>query len=198
MAASKKKAKAPAKKKTARKKTKKPKRKARPKSKELFYNQTDMAYALGVTVQAFRRWNLKPAKRRDRKAFYDVREVFAHRLGMLKDTNPKLRDLRVRHESAKAERAEIELEAIKGELLPYAAVAAAWGDMIANCRAKILNLPTKIAMVTAKMSKPAAIEKKARKLCYDALNELRDYEPKAYRIDSKARASKLTNFSSTN
>lgn len=50
---------------------------------------------------------------------------------------------RARSEAAKAERAEIELAALKGELVPLEDVQDAWVVMATNMRARMLELPGK-------------------------------------------------------
>nr|WP_316422065.1 terminase small subunit [Klebsiella pneumoniae] len=46
----------------------------------MLLNKRDMAASLGISVQAFDRWGVKPVERRGREVLYDVRAVLDNRL----------------------------------------------------------------------------------------------------------------------
>lgn len=76
-----------------------------------------------------------------------------------------------------AELAEVELTRIVNELIPRQDVIAAWRNVEAAIRAKILGLTPKIAAVCAALDNPADIKRAVDPMIRDALNDLADYRP---------------------
>lgn len=83
-------------------------------------------YELVPVVQAYIRYL------RDRAVKGDVHgdDYSAHRTRLIK---------------VRADLLEIEQEQIKGKLIPAEDVESAWIDVLSNCRAKLLSIPTKVS-----------------------------------------------------
>jgi len=85
---------------------------------------------------------------------------------------------RARLTKAKADKAEVEAALIKGTAHEAQAVAAVWSDMVANTRAKLLALPTKLAAQLEGMT-IAERQSAIHTVVLQALTELSEYSPEA-------------------
>lgn len=57
-------------------------KKTAPQKQRGWLNKSEMAASLGISVQAFDKWGVKPTERIGREAFYDARSVVANRLAL--------------------------------------------------------------------------------------------------------------------
>lgn len=92
--------------------------------------------------------------------------------------------LDVTHETARlkkyqADKTQLEVEVLKGNLIPGETVGEVWSDFIGACRAKLVSLPSTAAPRVAGLSVSEA-EAELRDLVHPALEELKDYEPSQY------------------
>jgi phage terminase Nu1 subunit (DNA packaging protein) len=71
-----------------------------------------------------------------------------------------------------ANTASLEEARKKGELIPFEDVKTHWENLAANTRAKLLNLPGRLATALNEQSTVQERERVARELIYEALNEL--------------------------
>ena len=83
---------------------------------------------------------------------------------------------RTRLASAQAEKTELEVEVIKGNLIPADQAQAVVDNMISAFRARLMSLPTKAAPTIVQMAETAEAESALREKAYEALNELSNYE----------------------
>lgn len=68
--------------------------------------------------------------------------------------------------------AALEEEIKRKNVIPADAVQAHWENMVANTRAKLLNLPSRLAAVSVGASTIQEAEQNARDLIYEALTEM--------------------------
>ena len=87
---------------------------------------------------------------------------------------------RARKMEADAQLAELELLKAKGELVPSEAVLAAWNDVLANMKAKLLALPTICSPLIATETQIPVIQDIIEKQVHEALDELSAYEPHSH------------------
>lgn len=73
---------------------------------------------------------------------------------------------------AQADKAELEVSELEGQLIPAQLVQDTWTDFVANARAKLLALPSKIAHQVIAMDKYAEAELLIKENVHDALSEL--------------------------
>lgn len=79
--------------------------------------------------------------------------------------------------SAQADKIELENAVRQGELLEASECERAWSGLIGNSRAKLLNIPSKLAPELAIISDPIAVENKLKSVIYEVLWELsKDFE----------------------
>lgn len=70
----------------------------------VYLNKKDMASSLGISVQAFDKWNVEPVKRDGREVFYDVRSVLNNRLLHQEETKKNEEDSDLLDDEIKVER----------------------------------------------------------------------------------------------
>ena len=97
-----------------------------------------------------------------------------------KETDKTLETERTRLASAQAEKTELEVEVIKGGLIPAENVESVVNNMISSFRSKMLSLPTKAAPSVVQMADVAEAEGLLREFVYEALTELSDYDSEQY------------------
>lgn len=73
---------------------------------------------------------------------------------------------------ARAEREEIELAQLRGELVPLAGVVRHWQTMAAAMRNRLLTLPPTAAPVIAPTGKVADVQAKLERMVHEALDEI--------------------------
>lgn len=136
------------------------------------FNRKDTAMMMGVTVVSFGQWKIEWDLKKGNSVYYDIRKVIAFRLA--RDTKPKvdLTSERARLAKNQADKSEHELSILKGETIPIPEVGLHWQGMIMAMRAKLLSLPSKIAIVALEASSLTEIEEAATDLMYEALDEI--------------------------
>lgn len=83
-------------------------------------------------------------------------------------------------EKAKREKAEIELQVMKGEVHLSEDVETVMNDMLANFRSRILSMPSKLAPILVSTSDVNTIQETIQTNCFEALEELKNYDPKDF------------------
>ena len=86
-------------------------------------------------------------------------------------------EARTRKVNAEAQIAEIELQKVRGELVPAEDVVNAWNDVLGALKSKLLSIPTKGAPILSTESKAGVCQKILEDLINEALEELSNYEP---------------------
>lgn len=86
---------------------------------------------------------------------------------------------RARLAKFQADKTELEVSVLRGDLIPGEIVKATWEDYIAAVRAKLVGLPSTAAPRVAGGSL-REVELELRDLVYQALAELKDYDPGDY------------------
>ena len=88
---------------------------------------------------------MKPREQRGRESLYYLPDLVAYRLTR-DDAEGKLNlgDERARLAAAQANRVELEVATLRGELIPADVILETWEPIVGAARAKILALPSKI------------------------------------------------------
>lgn len=97
------------------------------------------------------------------------------------EVEKKIYDLtneRARLAKFQADKAELEVSVIKGNLIPAEQVEHGWSKMAAAFRSKILGIPSKVAPQVAAEGDVRVIEQLLRTECNEALSELSEYDPR--------------------
>jgi len=88
---------------------------------------------------------------------------------------------RTRLTKAQADKVEMEIKVLAGELLPASLVSGVWGNMTSAARQRLLAVPYRMATAAMAAESFAAIETAASELIREALSELHQYNPADYR-----------------
>ncbi len=88
---------------------------------------------------------------------------------------------RTRLTKAQADKVEMEIKVLAGELLPATLVESIWGNMTSAARQRLLAVPYRMATAALSADSFSAIETAAAELIREALNELHSYDPADYR-----------------
>ena len=104
-------------------------------------------------------------------------EKATKKMGRPPISDPDYNAARARKMEADAEMAELELRRAKQELVPSDDVKAAWTDVLANMKAKMLALPTICAPMCAVETEIAVIQNILEGQITEALDELSAYRP---------------------
>ena len=79
---------------------------------------------------------------------------------------------RIRAKTLQADKLELEVNILRGELVPTELVEQALINLVSNARAKLLNLPVRISHVAIAAESVHEIEIKAKQIIVEALSEL--------------------------
>jgi len=99
-----------------------------------------------------------------------------------KDGTGDIAEEKTKLTAAQARKAELEVEEMEAKLIPSELVQETWIDYVANARAKLLGLPSRIAHQVITVDKYAEAELIIKEQVHEALNELaQDGIPQKYR-----------------
>ncbi len=110
------------------------------------------AIAFGISVDALRKWRVKPRRRQGRQVLYYLPDLIGYR--DLRDENPvlSLNCERARLAAAQADRTELEVKKMRGELIPVHAVLETWEPIVTAARNKVLAIPSKLKTAIPKLT----------------------------------------------
>jgi len=151
----------------------------------LKFNRTQISDAFGVSLTTVDKWRKKgcPCVEVEKKVSFTVRDVsdWLRNRGLETDGNLDLSQERAKLTKLQAEKATLELEQQRGNLIPMELVIEGWQGLLANARAKLLALPPKVAAQVLGMESYVEVEHVIRDIIYEALDELAgDVVPKEY------------------
>lgn len=138
-------------------------------------SQKAAAELLGVTSRTLRDWSHAP---RNEDGTYPGPELVQWLLDRRMPDEPDLSDQRQRLAAAQAEKVEMDNAVRRGELADMREVERFWTDCIANARAKLLALPTRLVAEMPEKFRAATLCR-ARELVRETLTELSEYKPPA-------------------
>ena len=149
------------------------------------FNRTQIGEAFGVELTTVDKWRRSgcPATKTSKSVMFSVREVsdWLRSRDMESSGTLDLGQERAKLTKLQAEKATLELEQQRGNLIPMELVVETWQGHIANARAKMLALPPKAAAQSVGVDSYLEIEQLITELVNEALDELQnDGLPKQY------------------
>jgi len=142
----------------------------------LKFNRTQISDAFGVSLTTVDKWRKKgcPCVEVEKKVSFTVRDVsdWLRNRDLETDGDLDLSQERAKLTKLQAEKATLELEQQRGNLIPVELMIETWQGHIANARAKLLALPPKAAAQVAGMDSYLEIEQIFKGLIYESLDEL--------------------------
>jgi phage terminase Nu1 subunit (DNA packaging protein) len=91
--------------------------------------------------------------------------------------NTEEQEVRMRILRAQAAAAEMDLKKETGEFIPVEKAISDWKNMILAFRSRMLAIPYRIACSVINLTELHEAEKVTKKLVYEALDELAEYDP---------------------
>ena len=79
---------------------------------------------------------------------------------------------RARLIKAQADKTELEVAALRNQLIPIEAIEHDWMQQVSACRMRLLAIPSKSAFQIAALKEPSEIERFLKRAIYEALSEL--------------------------
>lgn len=85
---------------------------------------------------------------------------------------------RARLAKFQADKAEIEVNTLRGNLIPAEQIEVSWSKMVSAFRSRILGIPAKLAIRAAAEGEVKVVEQMLKTECNEALSELSQYDPR--------------------
>ena len=144
----------------------------------LLVTKTLAAKCFGISLNSFDKWPITHHEKRGREALYYLPDVIKFRLerDQSKGSNLDLTEERARLAKFQADKTELEVKQLTGELIHSEIVRTTWENQLSAMRAKLLSLPTKAAQVALTAESLHEIEECLKQIIYEALNELSNDE----------------------
>ena len=136
----------------------------------LLVNQSVAAIAFDISVEALKKWKIKPKHRRGREALYYLPDLIAFRVARADSNENTLSTERARLARAQAEKTELEVKQMRGELIPAAVILQNWTPLVGAARQKVLAIKTKIKTQIPNLTDDDL--KKVDVICRSALEDL--------------------------
>ncbi|MCH7882117.1 MAG: hypothetical protein IIB69_11210 [Proteobacteria bacterium] len=128
------------------------------------------AIAFNISVEALKKWKVKPRGKLGRETLYYLPDLVAYRLERDESGRLSLTDERARLSKAQADRVLLELETLRGNLIPADVLLQTWEPLIAAARSKFLALPSKLKTAIPKLTDSDV--KKIQKITRSTLESL--------------------------
>ena len=136
----------------------------------LMLPQKVCAIAFNISVEALKKWKVKPRGKLGRETLYYLPDLVAYRLERDESGRLSLTDERARLSKAQADRVLLELETLRGNLIPVDVLLQTWEPLIAAARSKFLALPSKLKTAIPKLTDSDV--KKIQKITRSTLESL--------------------------
>jgi hypothetical protein len=153
------------------------------KLEQIELNLSEMASLLGVTAPSILKWDI-PVKIRDGKKLYPLKECVRFRLASIeKDVASKSDSLtaaRTRLANTQSEKTELEVEQIKGNLIPADIVNTVWSEQAEILKSKLFAIPTRLNLILAGTSDPIEVEEILRHNIEIPFVEYQDIDQQKY------------------
>lgn len=167
------------------------------------FNKNQIAEAFGINLTTVDKWRRSgcPAEKKGPNVMFSVRQVsdWLRSRDMESSGTLDLGQERAKLTKLQAQKATLELEVAKGNLIPMELVVETWQGHIGNARAKLLAMPAKAAAQTIGMDEYLESEQFLTGLINEALDELdNDGLPKQHLKSLEAIAENMESAAEAN
>ena len=151
---------------------------------ESFLSAVQVAEFVGVSYRTIENWSAQGFLTKDEQGKYGLISALTHpisllenELGEIKDNpNAELRTQKlaaeVEKEKAIARLKNFEADEKEGKLVDAEQVKQVWNNHNANCKAKLLSIPAKLALELSGIEEPEIIQNRLTEVIDEALIEL--------------------------
>lgn len=160
-------------------------------------NKKELCEILGKSERTITTWQknglpIELEARRGQSNTYDTEQVLDWLIsreiaGLTSGEGGAIHDYeaeRARLTHHQANKTSLEEDVLKGKLIPADLVEQVQGDMVTAFRSRILSIPTKAAHALLGIEDINESKETLKEFLYEALNELSDYRPDKYGIES--------------
>jgi len=102
------------------------------------------ALAFGISETALKKWKIKHRTQRGRQTLYYLPDLIKYRVSRADSSDNNLSISRTRLAMAQADKTELEVKTMRGELIPADLVLHKWSEIVAAARIKILGTKSKV------------------------------------------------------
>lgn len=150
---------------------------------------SQLAVILGVSDSRIRQLERSGAVTKIARGKYDLPSAIQQYIKSLKEEMSDDEISKYEEEAlwtrARRQTAELKLQIMRGELHRSEDVRRVMNNMLASFRSRILVIPTKIAPLLLGKTDINPIKATLKDALYEALNELADYDPHVFYLESK-------------
>lgn len=147
-------------------------------------NKKQAAQFFKVSVQALDGWFLRgcPVFSKHESGSIESLNLSDMAAWRVKQTNEsdELNIEKTRLTKAQADKTELEVEVLRGSLVPVDKVEMIWANLCAGARNRLLSIPYKTAIIVQGVTEFQAIETAVRSLIYEALHAIDGFDPAQY------------------
>lgn len=151
-------------------------------------SKRDLSQFFGVSTTTVDTWVMKGCPIKERSDNGNIKLMSLPEVARWKifqsGESSELENERTRLTKWQADKTELEVAVLRGELIPSEIVQKVWGGMVMSFRSRVMSIPTKSAHSVLGAINVAEAESVLKKLVNEALEELADYDPKAYGLSN--------------
>lgn len=145
-------------------------------------NKQRLQAILGKDHKTILKWQkeglpIEKEGKRGESTLFNTEKVIDWMVKRASATDAELERARIRSINATAEKTELEVEEMKGNLIALDEMKGMWAKVLGAFRARVLSMPSRLTPQLAAVRDPKKIEKLLKDTCYEALTELSEYEP---------------------
>jgi len=143
------------------------------------------ALAFDVSETALKKWKVKARQQRGRETLYYLPDLVRYRLARADQNENTLATERARLARTQAEKCELEVKQLRGDLIPASIILENWQPLVGAARQKVMAIKTKIKTQIPRLTDEEL--KKVDVICRSALEDLANGGiPKATRKTTRA------------
>ena len=151
---------------------------------ESFLSAVQVAEFVGVSYRTIENWSAQGFLTKDDQGKYGLVSALTHRIALLDKELAEIKDnpnaeLKTQKLAAELDRSKaiarlknLEADEKEGKLVAAEQVKQAWDNHNANCKAKLLSLPAKLALELSGVEEPELIQVRLTEVIDEALMEL--------------------------
>jgi len=128
------------------------------------------ALAFHVSETALKKWKVKARQQRGRESLYYLPDLVSYRLARADQNENSLAAERARLARTQAEKCELEVKQLRGDLIPASVILESWLPLVAAARQKVMAIKTKVKTQIPRLT--ADELKKVDVICRSALEDL--------------------------
>ena len=148
------------------------------------YNQSELAKMIDVTQGVISTWKLPVAFKKGNAIYHRLEDAWKRKCANLErqieNQNDALTTARTRLTVSKSEKAELEIQILKGKLIPIEIVSHIWCEISERIKSKLNAIPGKVGLIMAGTGDALECEKILKKHMTEPLHEIQEFDESKY------------------